>query len=78
MASQLNAEIGPDKKSAPGLVEESSKDGLHTAVAENNSVQSVEGKDASLWRRIMGVVWDSLQGEPEYRQYVQKLDRVFL
>ncbi|KAF2437252.1 pantothenate transporter liz1, partial [Karstenula rhodostoma CBS 690.94] len=55
----------------------STKDGLHATVAESTSTQTEDGKKASLWRRIVGVVWDSLEGEPEYRRYVQRLDRIF-
>ncbi|KAH7030645.1 pantothenate transporter liz1 [Microdochium trichocladiopsis] len=27
-----------------------------------------------LWRRILSLVWDSADGDPEYRRYVQRLD----
>ena len=32
----------------------------------------------SLWRRVFGLVWDSVDGDPEYRKYVQRLDTFFL
>ena len=32
---------------------------------------------SSLWRRVLSFVWDSADGDPEYRRYVQRLD-VFL
>lgn len=32
----------------------------------------------SLWRKIVGLVWDSVEGDPEYRKYVQRLDTFFL
>jgi hypothetical protein len=31
------------------------------------------------WRRIVGLIWDTeAQGDPEYRRYVKRLDRIFL
>ncbi|TVY83996.1 Pantothenate transporter liz1 [Lachnellula suecica] len=33
-----------------------------------------EIKTTSWWRRIVGFVWDSAEGEPRNRRYVQKLD----
>jgi len=29
------------------------------------------------WRRILGYVWDTVEGDPEYRRYVTRLDRIF-
>lgn len=37
-----------------------------------------ESRKTSLWRRVVGLVWDSVEGDPEYRQYVQRLDTFFL
>lgn len=54
-----------------------SKRGHHTTVAGIDS--STDGyKTTSWWHRIVGLVGDSLDGEPEYRHYVQRLDRIFL
>lgn len=35
--------------------------------------QSSQPKSA-LWRRIVSLVWDTADGDPEYRRYVQRLD----
>lgn len=35
-------------------------------------------KTSSWWRKILGYVWDSVEGDPEYRAYVQRLDLFFL
>lgn len=31
-----------------------------------------------LWRRVLSFVWDSADGDPEYRAYVQRLDMFLL
>jgi ACS family pantothenate transporter-like MFS transporter len=40
------------------------------------------GSDAEtkspLWRRVLSFVWDSADGDPEYRRYVQRLDLFLL
>ena len=30
------------------------------------------------WRRVVGLVWDSFEGEPRDRKYIQKLDGYML
>lgn len=57
-----------------------SKTGAHTTAVSDSSVESPEErKKTSLWRRIVGLVWDSVDNpDPEYRRYVQRLDRIFL
>jgi MFS transporter, ACS family, pantothenate transporter len=37
-----------------------------------------EAKTTSWWRKIVGYVWDSVEGDVEYRRYVQRLDLFFL
>lgn len=46
------------------------------AVTEVNTGSEV--KTTSRWRKIVGYVWDSVEGDPEYRRYVQRLDLFFL
>ena len=29
------------------------------------------------WRKVVGFVWDTVEGDPEYRRYVTRLDRIF-
>lgn len=33
---------------------------------------------SSLWRRVLSFIWDSADGDPEYRRYVQRLDLFLL
>ena len=50
----------------------------HTEVAERDASTN-EHAPTPWWRRIVGLVWDSLDNpDPEYRRYVQRLDRIFL
>lgn len=49
---------------------------LPTTVAKDNS--STERTKTPRWRRIVALVWDSAEGDPEYRRYVRKLDQIFL
>lgn len=56
---------------------------LNKHVKDASSVAVVEPSPAeptktSLWRKIVGLVWDSVEGDPEYRKYVQRLDTFFL
>lgn len=55
---------------------------LNKNVKDANSVAvfepAAETTKTSLWRRIVGLVWDSVEGDPEYRKYVQRLDTFFL
>lgn len=37
-----------------------------------------EVKTTSWWRKIVGLVWDSAEGEPRERKYVQKIDAYML
>ncbi|KAL4784166.1 major facilitator superfamily domain-containing protein [Aspergillus varians] len=29
------------------------------------------------WRKLVGLIWDTAEGDPEYRRYVQRLDMIF-
>lgn len=57
---------------------------LDTTSSKNASAATTEQGDASTstettnwWRRIGGFVWDTVEGDPEYRRYVTRLDRIF-
>lgn len=43
-----------------------------------NAAEAIPDKSPSRWRKIVGLVWDSVDGDPEYRKYVQRLDTFFL
>lgn len=45
------------------------------SIAEPSSEE--KGK-TSVWRKLVGLVWDSVEGDPGYRRYVQRLDTFFL
>ncbi|GKT40234.1 pantothenate transporter liz1 [Colletotrichum spaethianum] len=62
------------------------------ALSDTNSNLDKSGKDetpvtitettagetkSSWWRKAVGLVWDSVEGDPEYRKYVQRLDTFF-
>ncbi len=46
------------------------------AVSEDNDDNEV--KTSSRWRRVIGYIWDSAEGTPRNRRYVQKLDAYML
>lgn len=49
---------------------------VSTATVSNDSINSEV--TTSRWRRIVGLVWDSAEGEPRNRKYVQKVDAYML
>ncbi|KAF9876576.1 pantothenate [Colletotrichum karsti] len=53
---------------------DNSKEVGSVSVAEPTSH---EVQTTSWWRKILGLVWDSVEGDPEYRAYVQRLDLFF-
>ncbi|KAK7699769.1 hypothetical protein SLS64_011381 [Diaporthe eres] len=70
----------PEAKAIPPVPSDSDlnkpvKDTSSVAVVEPSPGQTIK---TPLWRRIIGLVWDSVEGDPEYRKYVQRLDTFFL
>ncbi|OHE93855.1 pantothenate transporter liz1 [Colletotrichum orchidophilum] len=55
-------------------VDKNPKDAVPVTVTE--AASEAEGKP-SWWRKAVGLVWDSVEGDPEYRKYVQRLDTFF-
>lgn len=45
----------------------------HAVAIEVNHV-SVQKSASPLWRRILSFIWDSADGDEEYRRYVRRLD----
>ena len=43
------------------------------ATIEVNNV-TINQQKSSLWRRVLSFVWDSADGDLEYRRYVRRLD----
>jgi ACS family pantothenate transporter-like MFS transporter len=62
-------------------IETPDNDSTHMKDATANLTIPV-GSDAEtkspLWRRVLFFVWDSADGDPEYRRYVQRLDLFLL
>lgn len=49
------------------------------SVNSNDEIdQEQELKTTSWWRHILGYVWDSAEGTPQNRKYVQKIDAYML
>jgi ACS family pantothenate transporter-like MFS transporter len=68
----------PDLAAVP--VESPNNDSTRTKndTSQTITITSKEGKKSSLWRRVLSFVWDSADGDPEYRRYVQRLDLFLL
>ncbi|SMQ48375.1 unnamed protein product [Zymoseptoria tritici ST99CH_3D1] len=46
-------------------------------VIDDTSVTEQKKDSASIWRRCLSFIWDSVDGDPEYRRYVRRLDLFF-
>ncbi|KAJ0354211.1 hypothetical protein COL154_011816 [Colletotrichum chrysophilum] len=53
------------------------KNSKETRPLSITEIPSGDVKASSWWRKILGYVWDSVEGDPEYRAYVQRLDLFF-
>jgi ACS family pantothenate transporter-like MFS transporter len=68
----------------PGLaampIETSDNDSTRTKNAATLAipVESNTERESPLWRRVLSFVWDSADGDPQYRRYVQRLDLFLL
>ncbi|KAK1987053.1 pantothenate transporter liz1 [Colletotrichum cereale] len=60
--SDANSDLDKSEKDARPMT------AIETTTEENKS---------SWWRKAVGLVWDSVEGDPEYRKYVQRLDTFF-
>jgi ACS family pantothenate transporter-like MFS transporter len=69
---------GPSLAAMP--IETPDNDSNHTknATALSITVGSDTETKSPLWRRVLSFVWDSADGDPEYRRYVQRLDLFLL
>ncbi|BCS17496.1 uncharacterized protein APUU_10324A [Aspergillus puulaauensis] len=65
-------EIGP----APAS-DTSPKDNSLVTTDERPIGSHAEAASTSTWRRVAGLIWDTAEGDPEYRKYVQRLDFIF-
>ncbi|KAH8651441.1 pantothenate transporter liz1 [Xylariales sp. PMI_506] len=52
-----------------------SKEAASVSATETYSEETKQS--TSWWRRIVSFIWDSVEGDPEYRRYVQRLDLFF-
>ncbi|KAF9697513.1 hypothetical protein EKO04_004277 [Ascochyta lentis] len=46
-------------------------------LATEHNDSSRDTKTTNWWRHIVGYIWDTVEGDPEYRRYVTRLDRIF-
>lgn len=51
------------------------KNALASKSEEGNTPSAV--RRTNWWRKIVGYVWDTVEGDREYRRYVTRLDRIF-
>ena len=70
-----------DTKDNIGVAASSAPSELSSQKAASTPSTSNPGPTAKplpLWRKLLGYVWDTeSQTDPEYRRYVQRLDRIF-
>jgi ACS family pantothenate transporter-like MFS transporter len=61
-------------------IEAADNDSNHTKNATSLTTPATRDTEtkSSLWRRVLSFVWDSADGDPEYRRYVQRLDLFLL
>jgi ACS family pantothenate transporter-like MFS transporter len=83
LTSDTLTRIMSDAK-GPGLaampIETSDNDSTRTKNAATLAipVESNTERESPLWRRVLSFVWDSADGDPQYRRYVQRLDLFLL
>lgn len=66
-------------KATPSTGPLDAKNGGGTVVQVAGAVQGADQPSpSSNWRRIVGFFWDTVEGDPEYRKYVRRLDLFFL
>jgi ACS family pantothenate transporter-like MFS transporter len=73
-SKDIDSVVAPDTSSSDD--DHTSKEVGAIAVTEVNI--GSEFRTTSRWRKIVGYVWDSVEGDPKYRRYVQRLDLFFL
>lgn len=64
-------DIANNKTPADAVVASS---GDSTGHAAESPAPPVTKSQSSLWRRVLSLVWDTADGDVEYRKYVQRLD----
>ncbi len=67
-----------DTKIGTGVIAVRESDVLGSVVNEHESLEVRGSQPRPRWRRFAGLFWDSLDGEPRERRYVQKLDAYLL
>jgi hypothetical protein len=66
-------------KNHPDVEVKSTPPSASIAASEENAEDTIEQQTetpykSSRWRRILGLFWDSVDGHPQERRYIQKLD----
>lgn len=57
-----------------GTVDHTYDDNPKDAVSIEVNQVSVQKSESPLWRKILSFIWDSADGDEEYRRYVRRLD----
>ncbi|KAK7223020.1 hypothetical protein V2G26_011023 [Clonostachys chloroleuca] len=80
MAETTSSKVHPaPEQSRSSLSEHGHDTAKSSAIAVSTTVPEVEPdvKSSSKWRRFASFFWDSIDGDPEYRSYVRRLDMIF-
>lgn len=67
--ADVTGEIGSAQQILTGVRDDTSNTG---------DVPAHGSKQTSWWRRLVGLIWDSVEGDARNRRYVQKLDGFLL
>lgn len=69
---------GSDQPEIRGLAGDTTAKDYNTMSRTTEDAASQPPKNKSVWRRVVGLVWDSVEGDERNRKYVQKLDGFLL
>ena len=77
------AEITGGVESVRAAITKANSTTISTAVVSETTQDrqehdAAEPKKTSWWRRLVGLIWDSVEGDPRDRRYVQKVDTFLL
>lgn len=80
MANQIDVEESQhhiNGDSAPKHSHDAKTDIVSDTEVVGDEVNS-DTRSCYRWRRVGGFFWDSIDGDPQYRAYVRRLDLIFL
>ncbi len=74
-----NNEIAPAlEESSASSTTTDQKHAEAVVVSEETYNSPTKKSKAALWRRVVGLVWDSVEGDKRHQRYVKKLDTFLL